>query len=322
MQLRRNVHGNRRARFGSAPFNGNFASLFPGAYQVVQSDLGLTYGGTPKPTSGNTSTATMALTGTLAGTPVPIWLALTSGSTGNIYYDGAGITPAMTGVTVAAGLGIALTGAGSGLTITPSAGTLVSPDSWKATCSALADQSGNGKHYTQAAAAAQPIVTIGVMGKCGLLFDGVDDYMDSACATPAPGTTSWVGFFVFKTQVFAGGNLRAFGPDQTAILEASATSLQLYGAGTFGPAGSGISLGALVAVDYLRSNSVADYIRVGSGSVATGVTTGNATSATKTISNAAFPAVVEVFAVGYAPASVFNSVAFRAAASPFYGAAV
>jgi hypothetical protein len=183
MQVRRNTHGNRRARFGSVPFNGNFASLFSGAYMVVQSDRGLTYGGTMSAVAGNTSTATMGITGTLATAPIPIWLRGLGGGTADIYYDGIGVTPAMAGVTWNNGVPIVLTGAGAGLTITPSAGTLVGGDTWKATCAALADQSPNGKNAIQVTASAQPIVTVGLNGKAGLLFDGVNDFLTSTAGT-------------------------------------------------------------------------------------------------------------------------------------------
>ena len=198
MYSRRKIHGQRRNFVNGIPFNGNFASLFtPGTVlQSVQTDLGLTYGGTPLATAGNTSTTVLTLSGTLATVPVPIWAKSTNsasigaGATFNIYYDGLGVTPAMTGVAPTAGVGVALTGAGAGLTLTWAAGTSVNNDSWKATCSAWADQSSNLFHYTQAGVTAQPLVGLGLNGFPALLFDGVNDSLNNNAFTlPTPGTT-------------------------------------------------------------------------------------------------------------------------------------
>ncbi len=150
----------------------------------MQTDLGLSYGAVMRATAGNTSTATMALTGATPAVPVPIWIKLTgAGATGNVYYDGLGVTPAMTGVAVSSGVQIVLTGAGLGMGITPGAGSRVPGDIWKATCSGLADQTVNGKDYIQLTPASQPILTTGLNGKPGLMFDGVDDQFQSTLTT-------------------------------------------------------------------------------------------------------------------------------------------
>ncbi len=164
----------------------NFATLFPGAYQVVQTDLGLTYGGTTKASNGAGPIGT--LSGTLTTVPVPILFKCTtggvigSGAVFSAYYDG-GTVAVMTGITPNVDVPIALTGAGTGLSHSWGAGTAVLNDTWTATCSALADQSGNGKHNSQAATGKQPILTLGLNNKPGLQFDGVDDYLQNSVGT-------------------------------------------------------------------------------------------------------------------------------------------
>lgn len=309
----------------SSGFNGNFASLFPGAYQVIQNDLGLTYGGTMKATAGNTSTATMGLTGSLVTVPVPIWIVITgTGVTADIYYDGLGVTASMVGVSVVAAAPIALTGAGTGLSITPTVGTQIVGDSWKATSSAVADQSGNGKDYAQAAAGQQPVVTIGVNGKPGLLFDGVNDLLTSTCILPVPGTTPWCGFLIVRRPTAAAGNARMLTDigDAVDLLLSAGTSIQLYNNGGFGPTATGLPTNTWGAVDFKFSNSAADYIQTGSGAVSSGAGAGNAASVNRSIAGAAAFANIELLMLGYAPASAFSSSAFRAAVAAFYGGTV
>lgn len=261
-------------------FNGQFASLFPGAYQVVQTDLGLTYGGTPLATAGNTSTTVLAITGSLATVPVPIWakatntLAIGAGAQFNIYYDGLGFTPAMAGVTPTAGVPVALTGAGTGLSIAWAAGSSVNNNSWKATCSALADQTANGWHYSQAAASKQPVITVGLNGKVGLLFDGLDDFLQSTLVTVFP-YKLWA---VFRTGV-AGGQCTYFGPatGSGGITFSStgsiATNIQQFSGNVVNPTTG--PLNTWIRLESGFTNTVADYLRVGS---AVAVSGGNAGS--------------------------------------------
>lgn len=202
------LSGRRMIQGLAAGFSGNFASLFSGVLQSVQTDLGLTYGGTPLANAGNTSTAVLTLTGALATVPVPIWakatntLAIGAGAQFNIYYDGTGAAAAMVGVTPAAGVGVALTGAGTGLTMTWAAGSSVTNDGWKATSSALADQSAGAVPYSQASAAQQPIVTTGLNGFPGLLFDGVNDCFTSSLNLPTPGTMPTGVLMVMRQPTF------------------------------------------------------------------------------------------------------------------------
>jgi len=267
MQLRRSVHGNRRAPVGNR-FSGNFAALFPGAYQAVQTNRGLTYGGALLANAGNTSTATMALTGTLATAPVPIWIKLTgTGTTGNIYYDGLGVTPAMSGVSVAATVPIALTGAASGLSITPSGGTLVTTDTWKATCAALADQSGNGKNFSQAGATAQLIITPGLgNGLVGLATNGATGRLLTSTNIPAaPGTTPWSMFAIFRQVSWTNSNLILYtaGAFQPQLVQSGVSPQVVANSGSSSAVNGGAALGTWVIVEINAGNSASDYLKLG-----------------------------------------------------------
>jgi|ERR1700749_3455 len=307
----------------------SFASLSNSWYQVAQTDIGLLYGTVMKVTAGNTSTSTAALTGSILGVPVPIWfksnntLSIGSGASFNIYYDGAGTTPAMTGVVPSVGIPVALTGAGLGMFLTWTSGTSVTGDSWKACAAGMTDGSGNLLNYTSLTPSAQPLITAGVNGCPGLLFDGVDDIMTSLCNLPAPGTTPWVGTMVVKRPTTAAGNARMVsdGADSTDILLSGATTMTLFN-GTLGPVGTGLPTSTFGAVDYKYSNSAADYIHCGSGPIVSGAGAGNSVSNGRTISGAAAPANIEVLQVGYIPASAFDAAAYRARVTAIYGGTV
>lgn len=153
------------------------SSYFPGAYQVLQTDRGLTMGTTPY------KTGTTPPIGTLGGTLTrdgakPLWFKCTTagtiggGALFSAYADGAGVVPFATGISPAGGGSpVALGGSFTGTNMAWAAGTAALDNVWKGTCSALADQSGGGFHVTQPQAANQPIIIAGPNGKCGLRFD-------------------------------------------------------------------------------------------------------------------------------------------------------
>lgn len=179
-----NRRGHRRQGSGAPAFDGNIAAKFTSPYQVMQADRGLTYGGTTLATG--TTPPVGSLTGSTPFVPVPVWFRCTTagvvgaGAVFAAYYDGAGVTPAMTGIAPSIGTPVALTGAGSGLSHAWAAGTAALDNIWKATASGNVDQSGSGFHCTQALASAQPIVAYGPDGKLELLYDGVNDFYQSS----------------------------------------------------------------------------------------------------------------------------------------------
>lgn len=305
-------------------FAGAWATLFPGAFQVVQTDLGLTYGGTPLATAGNTSTTVLTLTGTLATVPVPIWavatntLAIGSGAQFNIYYDGLGVTPAMVGVTPAVATPVALTGAATGLFLAWSAGASVSADSWKATCAGLADQSGNTKDYSQATASKQPVITVGLNGKPGLLADGVNDTLVSLLNMPAPATTPWTLLAVMQN---AAGNssTRPLGSSSANSpgFAVTGTGFSQTGAGNIG---AGWSTAQYSVITAYFSGTTSDSLKIGSNSIITGsAASGGATTGREIFSSvgAAFT-TFQLLALIYVPGNV-SDVAFRAAVNSAAG---
>lgn len=307
----------------------SFAAEFPAAYQVLQFEFGLLYGSVPKATAGNTSTTVVSLSGVIAGVPVPVWVTSTNsasigaGATFSVSYDG-GATQAMTGVTPSVGVPVALTGAGDGLSIAFTAGTSVNANSWRATCAGIDDQTGNGYDATQFTIGLQPVVTVGVNGKPGLLFDGADDRLPSTLNLPAPGTTPWCGAMVARRPTTAAGNARMVSSnvDDAALLLTAATSIRLYNGGAFGPTATGLPTNTWGAIDWMFSNSANDRIQTGSGAVASGAGAGNTAPTNMSLVGSAAPANIEVVGIMYAPASGFTPAAFRAAVTAIYGATV
>jgi len=266
---------------GSA-FSGNFATLFPGAYQVVQTDLGLTYGGTMLASALNTGTTVVTLTGTLSGSPVPIWVggnnnaAVGSGANFSVFYDGAGVTEAQNITPPSAGTPVALTGAGTGLFASWSAGNGAAGDVYKATCAALADQSGAAKHYSQATASKQPVFGIGLNGKVSLIHSGSS--LVSLLNLPAPATTAYYTAAVFR-QLSWGANLtmwgRTSGLGETVFQTTSTPTLSSY-SGT-AVANGGAAIGTWVDAELKRSNNAADTHKFGT-TTATASSGNNATT--------------------------------------------
>jgi hypothetical protein len=180
------------------------------------------------------------------------------------------------------GTPIVLTGAGLGLTITPVVGSRVVPDSWKATCAARADQTPNGKNAIQAAAALQPVITAGINGKVGYLFDGVNDFLRSTVHT-------LLTAFPFQTIITArftstAGGQALIGTDGfcgPTIYTSALNTLQGYN-GTAGLSINPFTSVAPTRFSLLATNSLSDTLLAGAQS-RTGVNSGSALpSATST----------------------------------------
>lgn len=141
--------------------------------QGCQSHVGLSYAPAMLATGGGPS---VGISGTLAaGTPKPVKATITANgsettATYALYLDG-GIVIAQTG-TCAASVPIAGL---PGLSVTFAAGAYTTSHSYQAVAAALADPSGSDAQGYTFTGAARPIITPGLNGYCGLLFDGVDD---------------------------------------------------------------------------------------------------------------------------------------------------
>jgi len=257
-------------------FSGNFASLFPTALQVIQSDRGLQYAGPLTPAAGNTSTATFTLVGGLpvGAPPVAIMVRLTgTGTTADLFYDG-GTTPVLSGVAVVAGTPINLPGAGSGLFVSPNAGTQVAGDSWRAACASLADQTANGRNVSAAPGSTRPIISPGLNGKVGILFDGVDDELVSASYPRAtPSSVIVIGRWVnpvLAQQIMVSARATSNG----LIYTNTGSRVDTFN-GAFGPSILPFTSTAFQRIYATFTASAADVLRVGALSAGPGPSTGN-----------------------------------------------
>lgn len=250
-------------------FNGNFATLFTGVLQSVQSDLGLTYGGTML--AAGTTPPVITLTGALSGVPTAITITDTLPGilgtwTGLVTYGDA-TTQAFTSAAT-----VALTGRGAGLTLNIAAGAALGDNTWKATCAGLADQSGNGKHFVQATVTAQPVITVGLNGFPGLLFDGVDDNLIASGFTmPVPGTTPSYTFAVFRWITWGVKNIMGRSSGSGFIFGMTATPRTATNNATNIINLTGAVVGTFGIVEVNRTNSASDPFKCGTVTV-----TGNA----------------------------------------------
>lgn len=291
----------------------NFATLFGTSAQFVQTDRGLTYGSTLLTTG--VSQPTLTLSGSLVATnKVPITVTCTLGGalgvwTGSISYNG-GATVAQNFTSAAT---ITLTGAGAGLTLSINGTAATLNNVWQATCSNLADQSGNGLNYIQPFAPCQPVITAGINGKPGLLFKGGSVSTTVSCLVsslnlPAPGTTPWFCWAVLRQVTFNGANFTAFTGNGTPNVGniwygSSAGSWGMYNGSSSNFTSS--TFGAFGRLEVYYSNSTSDYVKTGPSSV-TGVNCGNASTTGRQIggqgsntSNVVNGANIELLALGY-----------------------
>lgn len=145
--------------------------------------------------------------------------------------------------------------------------------------SAWADQSGNGKHYSQGTAANQPTYSANdINGFPSLTFDGTNDMMDSTLVLPAPGTTpTWVWFVINQVTWTSGDALF----DDTGV----GGSIEIFqrtaspGIGGFngvsGSPNNGATIGSWAVGMALCNNNTTDYVKCGSAASTTGTNLGN-----------------------------------------------
>jgi len=255
---------------GEAPATSiDFAALFPTAYQVLQSDRGLSYGAVMRADPGNTSGVSFALTGATPAVPVPIWIKITSFGRASIYYDGLGITPTMTNVVVSDSVPIVLADAGSGMAITPGVGSQVTGNIWRATCSGLNDQSGNGRHAIQLTPSKQPLVAVGRNGKPEILFGGGSENLRANFLPPA-GT---MGYLVYR--IISGGSFNYI-VDSNPGAGSNGYSIFINGGAhsVFGYSGAYLPGGDIGLNAYnrtvIRWNAAASSIKLGSNPITSG----------------------------------------------------
>jgi hypothetical protein len=313
----------------------NFATYFPGAYQIVQTDIGLTYGSTPY-AAGTGTPPVGTLSGTPSGAVVPLLFKCTtagtigSGAVFAAYADGTGSTPFMTGITPSAGTPVSLTGVGAGMSMAWAAGTAALNHTWTATCSGLADQSGNARHYTQTSPTLQPLITLGPNGVASIAnptaANGIR-YLESTWAAPGT-TTPMMILAVFRALGWNAGSGRLIGDasfgNALAILQldGSSPALEQYGASA-GNISTDLAINAWGVLEAKFNNATTDYIKLGAAAAVTGTNCGNAGASTgrQIFARAGGNAgAFELAALIYtAPAS---TTAFRSAVTSKYGVSV
>jgi hypothetical protein len=136
----------------------------------------------------------------------------------------------------------------------------------------IKDKSGNGYNLTQATAASQPTFQQDANGKRSLLFDGVNDYMDSPsfASVFAQPTYLCTGFKV--TTVPSSGGWYLYGsvagnPNQ-ALLEVSSTKFIYYAGSTF--VNTSVAADTAAHVATITYNGASSSFRMDGASVATG----------------------------------------------------
>jgi hypothetical protein len=254
----------------------NFATLFPGAFQVVQTDLGLTYGGTLLAT-GNTPPV-ITLTGSLSTTAVPIQVKCTllgalGTWTGTYSFDNGTTTTTFTSNST-----INLTGKGNGLILNIAAGNAATDNNWNATCAGLADQSGNAKHYSQVLVNKQPTISVGVNGKPYLSFDGISNILVSTLNLASPTTQTMSMYIICQPIDLAagGGGCAMFGDNAQDFSFIAGTGIWSTTARMFNGANGPNSPvpNSLIRIVATFTGTTSDTLKVGSASIATGLTAG------------------------------------------------
>jgi len=316
---------------GVTPFDGNFASLFPGAFAVVQSDLGVNYGAVMRPNETNTSGVAFALTGAAPDVPVPIWIKITAPGLANIYYDGLGVTPVRTGAPVFDSASILLTGAAAGLAITPGVGSQVPGDIWKATCARLNDQSGNNNNFRDPGFGYQPLtIANGPNGVVCLSANSGPVVQQALGAVamnlPAPSATPYYSFAAFRLDTNDGGGGSIIGNIDLGPPHNDVRVIGTTGIATLNPTQvdlpASITLGQWYFMELKRSNNAADYFRV--GALQTAGNAGNGATVTPTFGRdpGHSVGVASSFLLhGFTPNEP-NWTAVRAAVTAKYGPAV
>jgi len=270
--------------------------------------------------AGNSSSVAFALTGATPAVPVPIWIRITAPGVGNVYYDGLGVTAAMTGVTIVDSVNIVLTGAGAGMAITPGVGSQVAGNTWRATCSSLADQSGNGRNYVQLTPAQQPIVTAGLNGKPGLLFDGLDDYLtsDTGALLNGPYLVLVVGR-VWDRAPGANCIVGGSGYSGTVYEPLHSQFMQYNDLSGNAVAFSDLTNQRWAAVFH---NGTGDSLRIGSLPISTGVSAGPSNGSTRFIGatgTGGQAGKIEIFATIYCPIQPYSAFDTALNTPPGYG---
>lgn len=302
----------------------NFNSLLTSPSSSIQTDLGLDYGSSLLQTAG--SAIAVGLSGSITGinNAKPIRVTTTAGALGvsqySVSYDG-GSTVAQTGATAASVPLSAVPGAN----ITFTSATYVGNEVYVATCAKLADQSGNGNHFVQATASAQPQITVGLNGRCGLLFDGVNDFLACGSLTlAAPGTTPTYLMGVFRIVTWS-VNAEPISCQNFAhahqFICATGTPGIAANSGSQSVTRNTLAVNTFGCCEAWFNNSASDYVHIGTDTDQLGILGNNASSSGRWIGQGESGQFLnfEMFAFVHASAQPADRAAIRSAVTANYG---
>lgn len=142
------------------------------------------------------------------------------------------------------------------------------------------DLSGNGRHLAQATGTAQPTFNgadANFGGRASIAFDGSNDILVCASfALPAAGTTPCFIWYVFLQQGWTAGRNIAAGATPAShhvFQNGAANAISQFNGSTAN--NTAWALNSPARIESYYSNSVADYLKVGSAVPTTGASAGN-----------------------------------------------
>jgi hypothetical protein len=199
---RRQHRGQSRGRVArDTPFKGEWGAFFTSLGMIVdsshQSDLGITYGATPRATG--TAPPVITLSGTLNTNLPYAGFEVTATSAGDPWNGLVRCLRDNTTQTFTSAASVPMSGSLAGLVMGIAAGAASTDNKWASLIGGVADQSGNNKNCSQATAASQLILSAGVNNKPGMLISSSSfQAMPSTLSMPSPQTTPWWIFTVAR----------------------------------------------------------------------------------------------------------------------------
>lgn len=314
-------------------FSGNFRTVLSAAGQAAmlqysQADLGLTLGGTPR--AAGTAPTVLTISGS---SPVALGFIVDmplGGARGTSTYrvsvdNGATWTaPVVTSADEAPAVL-------QGIHLLWPVGVSTSDNTYRSTSAANADQSGNGKHFTQAVAANQfNVIGAGLNGRVSLQAL-ISTFMDAALTLSAPSVGAPIRFiYVFSTDTW-----QAVGANDVLLCNSAGTSMFfITGAGTpvlrahnatSGGDNTGAAVGSWVRARLLFNNATTNYLRNGSTNT-TGTNMGGNSGGTRQLGYSAAGRTLRHSLVQHAvfseELSGADDAAWDAAITSYYGAGV
>lgn len=245
--------------------------------------MGVTLGGTLKATG--TTPPVVTMTGSTAAQAAPR-IEITPDATHFRYAANNGAaapTWIESNVAIPAG-NYAAIGDLAGITFNFPAGPYATDNVYQATIAMVADQSPNGNHFTQITPAFQPIFWLVDPlnnNRPAAVFDGVDDFMNSLMAIPAPATTRRQHRRIYRlitwtaSAALQGGNA---GTCQQVLCAGVTPRLSLYSGSAVSCDNTHQTVGSPYRMSALFTGSANDRLSVGNTVSSPNANVGNTTA--------------------------------------------